>query len=161
MFSNLLQSLEPAMKYRCCRHSESAIQSVPWPGPSLPPRGGLSFTGTRVSVASLSQSSSKKDLISDVWPGRNYKGNGPCSGDDDTQHVAVPGSPQPSLQVAHPRLFLLPRSSLDMSISGTPQPFRNPIIHASNKTHITCLWQVCAPSLSLSLSHLPMLGPLA
>lgn len=44
----------------------AAVQSLPWPGPSLPARGGLSFAGTRVSAASLSQRSnisSKKGLM--------------------------------------------------------------------------------------------------
>lgn len=48
MFSNLLQSLEPAREYRCGRHPEPAL-----PGPPLPARGGLSFTDKRVSAAQL------------------------------------------------------------------------------------------------------------
>lgn len=37
--------------------ASAAIQSLPWPGPSLPPRGGSSFTGTSASAAGLSQTS--------------------------------------------------------------------------------------------------------
>lgn len=80
----------------------AATHSLPWRGPSLPPRGGSSFTGTRVSAAGLSQSSkisSKKDLMSDWKPGRHSKGNGPCSG-DEKQDGAEPASPQQCLQEA-------------------------------------------------------------
>lgn len=37
----------------------AAIHSLPWRGPSLPPRGGSSFTGTRVSLCSWLESKFK------------------------------------------------------------------------------------------------------
>lgn len=60
--------------------SAAAIQSLPWPCPSLPPRGGLSLTGMRISEAALGRRtkiSTKKSLMPAEKPGRHPKGNGP------------------------------------------------------------------------------------
>lgn len=64
--------------------SAAALRSLPWLCPSLPPRGRLSLTGMRGSVAGFSQRtkiSTKETLMTDWKPGGHPKGNGPCSGD--------------------------------------------------------------------------------
>lgn len=78
--------------------SAAAIQSLPWPCPSLPPGGGLSLTGTRISEVALGRRtkiSTKKSLMPAEKPGRHPKGNGPCSGDQKEDGTGPPDPASP------------------------------------------------------------------
>lgn len=109
--------------------SVAVIRSLPWPRPSLPPRGGRSLTGTRVSAVGKEQTSQQREAC--------YLTGSPADLPEETVSVqevrskTVQAHQTQPVPNTSPSSDVLPaplpptQSSLDLSISGNPQPFRH------------------------------------
>lgn len=128
----------------------AAIQSLPWTGPSLPPGGDLSFTGMRVSAASLSQ-------VQNAHP---RKAGGPIGKlvafPKDVVPVKETRSKMGGASQTQPALNVSPSSStLPSCLRGVPQPslFQDPPIIPHPTKHTTLVRTgTHVPELCVSLS---------
>lgn len=107
----------------------AVIRSLPWPRPSLPPRGGPSLTGTRGSAVGKEQTSQQREAccltgsLADV-PEETVPVQETRSKTVQVHQAQPVPNTSPSSDVL-PAPLPPAQSSLDLSISGNPQPFRH------------------------------------